>query len=927
MEIIVEASIEPALKEIKRLMPEIKKQVTQAVEVARKSMEQIDMKSVSNKIQKAIQFVKKKIDDLKKSSQNNEIKIKVNNKEAERQISQLEKEIESLQKKISERQIKLDFINPQIDKMVADTRNEVTPDGISKNDKSMDSMVNNVLASNRDFTSLNSQAQKLYTEIEIYNKQLSEAKTKMSQLKQETKQTATTQNKLSGFFSVFKDKISKLDFTKVVEAFSRIPKITTKINNYIKKMGTGLKGGLRHVLKYAGALFSLRTIYSTISSLATNWLSSQNTEAKQASANIEYMKNVLSSMLAPAIQFITNLTHQLLKAIQSLVYAFSGINIFAKATASSMSSTANSANKASKSLGGVHSEINNVSENNSGGSGGTTSPSIDLSQVDTQMSSLSQKLYNFFVPLKESWDTYGSKLIEQIKTTVSQITGLISGVWQSFENIITNGTVYSILENILSIIGSIAEAFSNAWNNSGNGDKIIQNLADAFNSLLTAINDVTKSKGSQEFLKNCSEKFKIISEKISEIDWQPLVDALTSIGENVGSLALDILSGLVSIFKWLAENPVIAEIIIAIALAISLVSTVLGILGTVMGILTPIATAFGVSMSALILPILGIVVAIAAIIAIIVLCITYWEEIKTVVMNVVNAVVEFVTNLWDKVSFIFEAIWDVISTILGFIWDMFSTVFEAIWGIVSPIINAIWTIISTVFQTIWTIISTILTSVWDIFSQIFNWIWQLVSKVFQGIWNIISPIITKVWETIKNVLGKIKEVWNNIWNGIKTTVVNIWNGIWGAIKSVINSILGGIESFVNGVIKGINKILSGISSVANAVGSLIGLDPINLQLSTISLPRLAKGNVAYSETVAIFGEYAGASSNPEITTPQNVMAETFRDVLSDYEFNNSKSNGEIKQIVFQFGSYRVAVEMEKLLQQARRQNGTATVAV
>lgn len=132
---------------------------------------------------------------------------------------------------------------------------------------------------------------------------------------------------------------------------------------------------------------------------------------------------------------------------------------------------------------------------------------------------------------------------------------------------------------------------------------------------------------------------------------------------------------------------------------------------------------------------------------------------------------------------------------------------------------------------------------------------------------------------------------------------------------------------MNGIVKGINKVLSGISSVANAVGSLIGLDPINLQLSTISLPRLAKGNVAYSETVAVFGEYAGASTNPEITTPQNVMAETFRDVLSDYEYSNNNSNGEIKQIVFQFGSYRVAVEMEKLLQQARRQNGTATVTI
>ena len=145
---------------------------------------------------------------------------------------------------------------------------------------------------------------------------------------------------------------------------------------------------------------------------------------------------------------------------------------------------------------------------------------------------------------------------------------------------------------------------------------------------------------------------------------------------------------------------------------------------------------------------------------------------------------------------------------------------------------------------------------------------------------------------------------------------------------VINSILGGIESFVNGAIKGINFLLSGISKVANDIGSIIGLDPINLKISYISLPRLAKGNVAYSETIGIFGEYAGASNNPEITTPQNIMRETFTDVLADYQFNSTNSsNRELKQLVFQFGSYKVAMEMENLLKQARRQNGIATVTV
>lgn len=435
--------------------------------------------------------------------------------------------------------------------------------------------------------------------------------------------------------------------------------------------------------------------------------------------------------------------------------------------------------------------------------------------------------------------------------------------------------------------------------------------------MLTAINNVVKSEGFQQFLHNCSEKFRVITEKLASINWQPIINALTQIGTAVGSVALDILGGLTDVFKWLAENPIVAEILLAIAAAIGIVSTAISIWSAIQWILNS---------SLLTCPITWIIIAIVALIAIIILCVQHWNEISEVVSNVVNSIVEFVQNLWSQISFIFEAIWNVISTILGFIWSLFSTVFQAIWNIVSPIINAVWQIISTIFQAIWNIISTILGSVWNIFSQIFNWIWQLVSKVFQGIWDIISPIINRVWETIKVVLEKIKTIWSNIWNTISNVVTNIWNGIWGTIKNVINSILSGIEGFINGTIRGINKLLSGISNVANAIGSLIGLDPINLQISTISLPRLAKGGIINSPTIALIGEYSGASSNPEIVTPQNVMAETFRDEMTDIFASNSSNNKPIRVQIY-WGAKNVVDEIIDGINEKTRQTGKTQIKV
>ena len=101
---------------------------------------------------------------------------------------------------------------------------------------------------------------------------------------------------------------------------------------------------------------------------------------------------VCGSALAPVIQFATNCVYQLLKAVQSVVYALFKVNIFAKASASAFKNAQKQAKNTSKQLSNVHNEINNVGDHNS-----NTSPNIgDLSKIDSLMSPLAQKLYDFF---------------------------------------------------------------------------------------------------------------------------------------------------------------------------------------------------------------------------------------------------------------------------------------------------------------------------------------------------------------------------------------------------------------------------------------------------------------------------------------------------------------------------------------------------
>ena len=899
LDIIVQASVEQALTEFKKIVPQLKKTIQQV----ENGLNNVDTKRMTNKVQQAVQQVKQKISEVKNTGVDKQLQSQFN--KAGASVQKYEGQLDQLNQKLRK-------VYAEMDNIQANTWKEYTPEGVELGNKAIEPTVSNALSDNKQYQNLTRQAAKLEEQIVSLNAKLNTTKQQYGQIAGQIQQTTVKQSTWNNMINKAKSAIDNVkksaksigdnfknvsDITERVRSgCTQILNVTTKVSSRVKQIGAGFKQGLKHVLRYAVALISLESIYGTLSSSANAWLSSQNAGAMQLQANIDYLKYGFGSSLAPVIQYIVNLIYQLMKAIQSVVYALSGVNIFANASAkaySSMASSAKEANKQTKQLAGVHSEINNISSNDSnsdGSGGGSTAPSFDLSQIDSQMSPLAQKLYDFFKPLVDSWNTYGASLVEQVKKTASQIGSLLSTVWGSFEKIITNGTVYSILENILAIIGNIAQAWSNAWQYNGNGDAIVQNLADAFNNLLMAINNVVQSPAFQEWLNNCSDKFREISEKIASINWQPLVDALMQIGTSIGTLALNILSGLVDVFKWLVENPAVAEIILAIAVAISVVSTVMGVLSGVMTTLTAVSTALNISM----LPLTGIILAIIAVIALIVVAIMNWDSIMQAlaatwqavyqtISSVIDWIVEKVTYLWSQISWIFEAIWEVISTVFGFIWDIVSTVFNAIWNIVSPILNAVWSLVSTIFGAIWNIISSILGSVWNIFSQIFNWIWQLVSKVFGAIWNVISPIMTKIWDVIKSVLNKIKEIWSNIWNTISNVVTSIWNGIWSAIKTVINAILGGIESFVNGIINGINWVLSGISSVANAIGGLIGLDPINLRINTISLPRLAKGAVLKVPTVAEMAEYPGASTNPEIVTPQNIMEETFDRVLARYQ--------------------------------------------
>ena len=857
IEIVVTAKVEEALKEFEKMLPAIKKQMKQVQEAFSK----IDTKEMQNKVQQATNYVKKRVQDLKQSSKNNEISIQVNNKDAQKQISQIQKQIDSLQEKINARQMKLNVINPQIDKIVEDTRKSVTPEGINPNDKAMDTTINNALGSNKDFTSLNSQAQKLYTEIEMYNTQLSEAKGKMSQLEQQTSQTATTQSKLGSFFSAFKSKIEQAktaagrigtafknvgsDILKCINPMNLAKKASEKIFSGTKNIGSGIKNGIGTVLKYAGALFGITKVYQALRECASTWLSSQNAGAKQLSANIEYMKYAMGSALAPIIQFVTNLVYQLMKAIQSVAYALTGVNIFANASASAFKNAQKQAKNTSKQLSNVHSEINNVGDHNS-----NTSPNVgDMSKLNPT-NSLLDAIKN------GNWYEVGSIIGEKLNEAMNNIP------WDKIQS-----TAKSIGTNIAQFLnGFIANT---DWNQVGN------TFAQGLNTIIYFGYSFVTTFNWKQFGKSIGNA---INGFFNNIDWAV---AAKTLSEGIKGL-LSTISTTLETIDWQQLAKDLEEFVTNVDWS-----------GIAQGIFRGIGAALG-----------GLA-----------------QFLGTLISDAFTGIGEYFNEKieecgGDVVAGIFKGIGDAIANIGQWIYDNifqpFIDGFKSAFGIHSPS-----TVMAEqgnfIMQGLLNGITNLVDNVKQIWENIKNTAVQKFTDIKNSISNIWQQVTNKTSETWQNIKNKVKEGAQGAWNGITSIFGNIPNWFrdkfsqaWQAVKNVFSTggrifdgikegILSGLKSIVNAIIYGINKVIripfTGLNTVLRNIrnAEIMGLRPFSW-IGTISvpqIPRLAKGGVLTEATTVLAGEYSGAKTNPEIVTPQNIMRDTFEDVLSNYSGNNN----------------------------------------
>lgn len=538
---------------------------------------------------------------------------------------------------------------------------------------------------------------------------------------------------------------------------------------------------------------------------------------QQLNDSITNSWNVLGSLLAPALEYVVNIFARGVSYIAAFVKALTGIDLVAKANTKSMKNQAKATKEASKQLAGID-DINTLSSNSSSGGDSGVNP-ITTESIDMGL------LDNVVKKVREIVDLIKNGNFEELAKLFS--SSLISGL-KNVSGFIKGLNVKELGENVSSFLENI--------DYSGIFTGIVEVFGEATLKFTEFMGKIKWEKIFKNLYKGFSDAIAKITEYLGQIDFSKIGEKYTEIITNIdwGTLASNILE---------------------------LIWSVLSQLGSLLSGIDFGAIAKKLS-----------------------------ETFKTIIQKITEL---FQKTDWGKLGkTVIDKILDFIFNIdwVGIIKDLFNLLVVAIGSLVSLLVTAVGELISRVWNRVLEFFGVHSPS--KLLQDFGNNIVAGLMNGLNGVKEKVVKLFTDVWNGIKNVFSKVgsffKDTFTTAWEGVKkvfSTGGKIFDGIKEGIenvfKTIVNKLIKGINTIISVPFKNINKMLNKIKDVGigdvKPFSKLWSTDPISIP----KIPQLATGNVATEPTIAMFGEYSGARSNPEITAPQKTLESSFRKVLAE----------------------------------------------
>lgn len=331
-------------------------------------------------------------------------------------------------------------------------------------------------------------------------------------------------------------------------------------------------------------------------------------------------------------------------------------------------------------------------------------------------------------------------------------------------------------------------------------------------------------------------------------------------------------------------------------------------------------------------PITLVIAAIAALVAVGLTLIANWDTVAQVASDVWQGICDFIGGVCASIGQFFAGLWQGMTAIFSQTGQWFGNMFKQAWdnivNIFKPFgqwfgqrwqdvvnaLNGIATWFGNMFRQAWTLVT-------GIFAGIGSWFgarWHDVVGVLSGVASWFGNIFSSAFSAVKNAFSGIGAFFSGVWSTVQSIFVNagqkIGSAVGGAFRYAVNAVLGTIENVVNGFIGMINGVIGLINKIPGVSLGSIGY---------VNLPRLAKGGIIDSATLAIVGEAGKEAVMP--LENNTVWITDLASKVADRMPQNSGggSNGPvIKEIVVQIGDKefgRFAIdEINKAHEQAGR---------
>lgn len=249
--------------------------------------------------------------------------------------------------------------------------------------------------------------------------------------------------------------------------------------------------------------------------------------------------------------------------------------------------------------------------------------------------------------------------------------------------------------------------------------------------------------------------------------------------------------------------------------------------------------------------------------------INLWETVSTWVEKTVKNIVNWFKQAWTDIKNAFStAISWIKEKILQPIADFYNK-----W--IRPVIEKIIEIIAKCVEIIINLFVGLFNLLVDkVIKPIAEWVSKTVGNIkdwIKGAVDTIKGWFSDLWSKIKEIFSPVanffKDVWNKAYNAVKTVfspIVDFFGGIWDKIKnkfsklgtSIGDAISSAVKSGINGVISLIERTINNAIGLINGAIRLINLLPgVNVSyVQKLRMPRLAKGGIVDSATIAMVGE-------------------------------------------------------------------------